>query len=186
LVPGRIGKYGLFLYQVERKADLMKALIATASKHGSTAEIGGAIKEVLLEHGIGTDALEPEAVSSLHGYDFAILGSAVYAGHWLKAMRELVERFAEELERRPVWLFSSGPIGDPPKPDEDPVDVAEITALTGARGHAVFAGKIDRSRLGFGERAIVSALKVPEGDFRDWDEIRSWASSIVEELQLRA
>ena len=158
----------------------MKALITTASKHGSTAEIGGAIEKVLLKHGIGTDALEPEAVSSLHGYDLVVLGSAVYAGHWMKSMRELVERLAEELAGPPVWLFSSGPIGDPPKPDEDPVDVAEIMALTGARGHAVFAGKIDRSRLGFGERAIVSALKVPEGDFRDWGEIRTWASNIVE------
>ena len=101
-------------------------------------------------------------------------------------MRELVERFAEELAVRPVWLFSSGPIGDPPKPDEDPVDVAEVMERTRARGHAVFAGKIDRSRLGFGERAIVSALKVPEGDFRDWDEVRTWANGIVEELQLRA
>jgi menaquinone-dependent protoporphyrinogen oxidase len=162
----------------------MKALISTASKHGSTAEIGGAIGDVLLEHGVEVDVLVPEAVSSLHGYDLAVLGSAVYAGHWMKSMRELAERCAEELAALPVWLFSSGPIGDPPKPDEDPVDVAEVLERTGARDHAVFAGKIDRSRLGFGERAIVSALKVPEGDFRDWDEIRRWAAGIVEELQV--
>ena len=85
---------GVFLYQVERKADLMKALITTASKHGSTAEIGGAIGEVLLEHGIETDVLDPEAVIALQAYDVAILGSAVYAGHWMKSMRELAERFA--------------------------------------------------------------------------------------------
>lgn len=163
----------------------MKALITTASKHGSTAEIGSAIREVLLEHGIETDVLDPEAVIALQAYDLAILGSAVYAGHWMKSMRELVERFAGELAARPVWLFSSGPIGDPPKPDENPVDVAAVMETTGARGHAVFAGKIDRSRLGFGERAIVSALKVPEGDFRDWDEIRRWANGIVEELQVK-
>jgi menaquinone-dependent protoporphyrinogen oxidase len=173
------------MYQVERKADLMKALISTASKHGSTAEIGGAIGEVLIEHGIDNDVLRPEAVTSLDGYDLAVLGSAVYAGHWMKSMRELAERFAAELAARPVWLFSSGPIGDPPKPDEDPVDVAEILEATGARGHAVFAGKIDRSRLGFGERAIVGALKVPEGDFRDWEEIRRWATAIAHELKTK-
>ena len=163
----------------------MRALITTASKHGSTAEIGGVIGEVLLEHGIETDTLGPEAVTSLHGYDLVVLGSAVYAGHWMKSMRELVERRADELAARPIWLFSSGPVGDPPKPDEDPVDVAEVMMTTGARGHVVFAGKIDRSRLGFGERAIVSALKVPEGDFRDWDEVRRWANGIVEEMHLR-
>lgn len=163
----------------------MKALIITASKHGSTAEIGGVIGEVLLEHGIETDVLGPEAVSSLQGYDMAVLGSAVYAGHWMKSMRVLAEKFAEELAARPVWLFSSGPIGDPPKPDEDPVDVAGIMEITGACGHAVFAGKIDKSRLGFGERAIVSALKVPEGDFRDWDKICRWATGIAQELKTK-
>jgi menaquinone-dependent protoporphyrinogen oxidase len=163
----------------------MKALITTASKHGSTAEIGDSIGEILIDHGIESDVLEPEAVSSLQGYDVAVLGSAVYAGHWMKSMRELAERLAEELVVRPVWLFSSGPIGDPPKPDEDPVDVAAVMETTGARGHAVFPGKIDRSRLGFGERAIVSALKVPEGDFRDWEEIRRWATGIAQELKTK-
>jgi menaquinone-dependent protoporphyrinogen oxidase len=71
-------------------------------------------------------------------------------------------------------LFSSGPIGDPPKPNEEnPVDVAEIVAATGAREHRVFAGKLVKRQLGFGERAIVVALRVPEGDFRDWAEIRA-------------
>ena len=142
----------------------MKALITTASKHGSTAEIGEAIGEILIDHGIESELLGPEAVSSLQGYDVAILGSAVYAGHWMKSMRELA---------------------DPPKPDEDPVEVAAVMETTGARGHAVFAGKIDRSRLGFGERAIVSALKVSEGDFRDWDEIRRWATGIAQELKTK-
>ena len=163
----------------------MKALITTASKHGSTDEIADAIGKVLVEHGIQTDVLGSEAVTSLREYDVAILGSAVYAGHWMKSMRQLAERLAEELVARPVWLFSSGPIGDPPKPDEDPVDVAAVMETTGARGHAVFAGKIDRSGLGFGERAIVSALKVPDGDFRDWDEIRSWATGIAQELKTK-
>ena len=31
----------------------------------------------------------------------------------------------------------------------------------------------------FPERAIVSALRVPEGDFRDWTEIRQWAADIA-------
>ncbi len=100
-------------------------------------------------------------------------------------MKELVERQSDELTRRPVWLFSSGPIGDPPKPDEDPVEVAPILEATGARQHHIFAGKLDRKALNFGERAIVTALKVPDGDFRDWDEIRHWALGIAEELKTK-
>jgi menaquinone-dependent protoporphyrinogen oxidase len=100
-----------------------------------------------------------------------VLGSAVYAGHWLKPARELVGRLGTVVADRPVWLFSSGPVGDPPKPEEDPVDVAEILTATRARDHRVFAGRLVRRQLSFPERAIVSALCVPEGDFRDWPEI---------------
>ena len=67
-----------------------------------------------------------------------------------------------------VWLFSSALIGDPPKPDEGPVEVSDIVAMTHAREHRVFAGRLDRHRLGFGEKAVVMALPVIAGDFRDW------------------
>jgi menaquinone-dependent protoporphyrinogen oxidase len=160
----------------------MRVLVSTASKHGSTADIGRAIADVLTGEGIEARILAPEQVTSLDEFDAVILGSAVYAGRWMKSMKDMTERLGEELAARPVWLFSSGPIGDPPKPEEDPVDVAAISERTGARGHFLFAGKLDKKTLNFGERAIVGALKAPEGDFRDWDEIRDRALSIVEEL----
>ena len=160
----------------------MRVLVSTSSKHGATADIGRAIADVLTGEGIEARILAPEQVTSLDDFDAVILGSAVYAGRWMKSMKELTERLGEELAARPVWLFSSGPIGDPPKPEEDPVDVAPIFETTGARDHFLFSGKLDKKTLNFGERAIVGALKAPEGDFRDWDEIRDRALSIVEEL----
>jgi menaquinone-dependent protoporphyrinogen oxidase len=163
----------------------MRVLVTTASKHGSTEEIGRFIGEVLVEQGIEVGALPPEDVISLHRYDAVIMGSAVYAGHWMTSMKKMAHRLAPELLDRPVWLFSSGPIGDPPKPDEDPVDVAPLIEATGARGHAVFAGKLDKGVLGFAEKAIVAAFKVTDGDFRDWDEIRGWAIGIAEELKAK-
>ena len=138
---------------------------------------------MLAEHGLDPAVVPPEQLDRLDGYDAVVLGSAVYAGHWLKPARELVDRFGGELAGRPVWLFSSGPIGDPPKPEEDPVDVADVLAATGAREHRVLAGKLVRKHLSFPERAIVSALRVPEGDFRDWAEIRRWAAEIAAALR---
>jgi menaquinone-dependent protoporphyrinogen oxidase len=161
---------------------MMRVLVTAATKYGATAEIAQAIAETLGDRGLEATVLAPEQVEGVDGYDAVVLGSAVYAGHWLKPARELIERHAAALAGQPVWLFSSGPVGDPPKPEEDPVDVAELLAATGAREHRVFAGKLVRKQLSFPERAIVSALRVPEGDFRDWTEIRQWAAQIADAL----
>jgi len=122
----------------------MRVLVTAATKYGATTEIAQAIAETLGEHGLEATVVQPEQVEGLDGYDAVVVGSAVYAGHWLKPARELVERHADALAGRPVWLFSSGPVGDPPKPEEDPVDVADLLAATGAREHCVFAGKLVR------------------------------------------
>jgi menaquinone-dependent protoporphyrinogen oxidase len=47
----------------------------------------------------------------------------------------------------------------------------------------VFAGKLARKQLGFGEKAIVLAFRAPDGDFRDWTQIKAWASGIADALQ---
>jgi len=47
----------------------------------------------------------------------------------------------------------------------------------------VFAGKLVKQQLSFPEKAIVSALRVPQGDFRDWTEIKGWASAIADSLR---
>ena len=69
------------------------------------------------------------------------------------------------------------------KMGEDPVDVAEILETTRAREHRVFAGKLEKKNLSFPERAILIAFRGMEGDFRDWTEIKSWASKIADALQ---
>jgi menaquinone-dependent protoporphyrinogen oxidase len=160
----------------------MKVLVSAASKHGATAGIADAIGSTLMTRGFEVMVKEPGHVEEVHTFDAIVVGSAVYAGHWMKPAIELTERFAERFPGKPVWLFSSGPLGDPPKPTEDPVDVAEVMKVTGARGHRVFSGKLDKAMLSFPERAIVGALRAPYGDFRDWDEIRSWAEEIADSL----
>jgi menaquinone-dependent protoporphyrinogen oxidase len=160
----------------------MRVLVTAASKHGATAEIATEIGRALAEQAVDVDVTPIEDTPGIGDYDAVVLGSAVYAGHWLKSATEFVEDNGAQLAARPVWLFSSGPIGEPPKPAEDPVDAADMVTASAAREHRVFPGRLDKSRLGFAERAIVTALRAPEGDYRDWDEIRAWAVGIAESL----
>jgi len=160
----------------------MHVLVAAGSEHGSTAEIASAIGRALEERGLVITVAPVEGVQSVEGYDAFVIGSAVYAGHWLKPAREFVEHHARLLSTRPVWLFSSGPIGNPPIPKDEAVDVEPLAMAVRARHHRVFGGKLDRSTLGFTEKAICTALHAPEGDFRDFAEIRGWAFGIAESL----
>ncbi len=161
----------------------MTVLVSAASKHGSTAEIARVIGRILEDHGVPVDLRPAENVASVTGYEAVVLGSGVYAGHWLDAAKRVVQNQAGALRDRPVWLFSSGPVGDPPKPEEDPVDVAALVGTSGALEHRVFAGKLDRRSLGFAEKAVVVALRAPTGDFRDWAAIEAWAAHIADELK---
>ena len=161
----------------------MRVLVSVASRHGSTAEIADRIGEVLKAAGIDADVRPPDQVASVAYYDGVILGSGVYAGRWLGPAKQLAERESADLKSRPVWLFSSGPVGDPAKPAADPVDVDLVRKWTDAIDHRVFPGKLDRQELGFGERAIVLAVHAAEGDFRPWDDVTAWAEGIVRTLQ---
>ena len=83
----------------------------------------------------------------------------------------------------PVWLFSTGPIGDPLKPEGLPVDVTPMLKQSGAREHRIFGGRLDKGDLGFGEKAVVRLVGAAEGDYRPWAEIEAWAEEIATTLK---
>jgi menaquinone-dependent protoporphyrinogen oxidase len=160
----------------------MKVLVTVASKHGGTAEIADAIARALEKNGHSVAVIPPRAVADPATYDAVILGSGVYAGHWLQEAKAFAWRHAAALKARPLWLISSGPLGKPPLPAEDPVDVADLDTLLKPRGHDVFPGVMDHSKLGFGERALVAMVKAPYGDYRDWPAITAWSYSVHAQL----
>jgi menaquinone-dependent protoporphyrinogen oxidase len=163
----------------------VRVLVTAASRHGATHEIADAIAAGLERRGVDAGVQRAEELMSLDGYDAFVIGSAVYVGRWLDTARELVESNASALAERPVWLFSSGPLGPPDalKPEGDPVDVAAIAEAVSAQDHRVFAGRLDRKLLSFGEKAVVLAVRAPEGDFRDWEAIDGFAGEIAGHLQ---
>jgi menaquinone-dependent protoporphyrinogen oxidase len=162
----------------------MKVLVAAASRHGATQEIAEAIGRALDAEGMDASVATIEEAGDPTAYDAVILGSAVYMGHWLDAATKFVDSRGAELSARPTWLFSSGPIGDPPRPDESQaVNVGDLVAKTRAREHKLFAGKLDKGKLGFGERAVMLAFRAAEGDYRDWQEVEAWARAIAGDLR---
>lgn len=162
----------------------MKVLVTAATRHGSTDEVARAMAESFSAAGVDVDVVVGDAVatiSSLAGYDAVVLGSAIYSGHWLPTAVEFVEAHATDLAAVPVWLFSSGPVGDPSLL-RLPEELEHVRTVTSARDHRVFAGRIDLDELDDAERAHVERVGGQAGDYRDWAAVRQWASGIAREL----
>lgn len=169
----------------------MRVLVTDATQHGATVEIAEAIAEVLRKRGLDVAVLAPQEVGSVDEYDAVVIGSSVYTGRWLQPATELVERCAVELAACPVWLFSSGPVGDPSrklvqKMGEAPMDLEALREMTRAQGHQMFAGRLVKRNLTRPQRAALTVFRGLEGDFRDWNEIERCASRIADSLQSHA
>jgi menaquinone-dependent protoporphyrinogen oxidase len=161
----------------------MKLLVAYASKHGSTGEIAEVIGKELRKRGYQVEVKTVEEVDDPAGYEGFVLGSALYAGGWLKPAAQFLRANQGLLATRPVWLFSSGPTGEG-DPNEIldgwtfPEDLRPLLETIKPKDVILFHGQINLDKLGFGERMIIKSVKATVGDYRDWLVIRSWASRL--------
>jgi menaquinone-dependent protoporphyrinogen oxidase len=165
----------------------MRVLVAYATQYGATREIAAQIAQTLTDGGLDVALKQVDDAISVDSFDAFVIGSAIHAGHWLKPATEFVQRHKSVLAKHPVWLFSSGPLGDAvDKPQPDPKEVTKLLADIAVRGHVVFGGAFDRSSTingGWLERAV--GRFIPEGDFRDWADIEIWARGVAQEIEAR-
>ena len=174
----------------------MKVLVGYASRHGATAGIAERIAATLRKAGLSAEARPIAEVSEVGKYDAFVIGAAAYMFHWLRAATRFVKRHHRMLAERPVWLFSSGPLGTD-LVDEEGRDVLEVTRpkefdalveLVHPSGEQVFFGAWDPDAppASVGERLVrhmpAARTAMPAGDFRDWAAIDAWAADIAREL----
>ncbi|MDX1620874.1 MAG: flavodoxin domain-containing protein [Nitriliruptorales bacterium] len=159
----------------------MRVLVAYASKMGGTAELAEWLGDALREEGFDVDVRDAEDVVGLVGYRAVVLGSALYVFRWHRNARRFVRRHRRELEERPLWLFSSGPLDDSAtEGDVPPVrDVRRAMERIAVIDHATFGGRLPADASGFPARAMA---KESAGDWRDPEQVREWAREIAAHL----
>jgi menaquinone-dependent protoporphyrinogen oxidase len=123
-------------------------------------------------------------VNDLSSYQAVILGSAIRMGKWLPETVEFLKKHQDALSRVPVAYFvvcltmkddtadnrrTALAFLDPVRkqvPQVKPVDIG------------LFAGAVDFNKLSFVYSLILKVKGAPEGDFRNWETIRTWATSV--------
>jgi menaquinone-dependent protoporphyrinogen oxidase len=167
-------------YQGENKIN-QRILVAYASKAGSTGEVADAIGQVLAVDGAAVDVYPVEAVPNIQDYQAVVVGSAIRVGEWLSAATRFVETHQPYLSQIPTAYFTccmtlsketeqnrSEALGY-----MDPVRSIVTPVAVGA-----FGGKLDYSKLPFLDGMMMKSRGASEGDFRQWEAIRAWATDL--------
>ncbi|HWV87324.1 MAG TPA: flavodoxin domain-containing protein [Capillimicrobium sp.] len=172
------------LFEQERSP---RVAVLYASASGSTAGIARRIADRLRDAGTPVDVWPVEEADGVDSYAALVLGSAVYGGAWLPSAAEFARDHADELQRRPVWLFSVGALDGPPRSLERAAgltapDADELTRTLGAVEHRRFAGLLERRRWPWWRRVWLRLAGGRFGDRRDWSAIDAWTVAIAEAL----
>ena len=165
-------------------------LVAYDSKLRSTAEVAKFIGSVLTEQGSKIDVKPLSEVDELDTYDSVIIGSAIRYDRWLPNATAFVKENKATLSKVSVSFFFTCLTLAKPTP----------AALLKAEGYANklrslasevkpvtvggFAGVLQFDRTPWPTRLALRVLSiatgVKEGDYRDWEAIRSWTLSQLE------
>ena len=163
-----------------------KVLVAYASKYGSTGGVADAIGKELCNRGAAVDVCLVKNVGDLNPYRGVVVGSAIYMGKWMPEAVDFVQRNRGVLGQIPVVYFLvCMTMRDPTQENRrkvlaylDPVlkEVPQVKPVE----IGTFAGALDYSNLSVPNKMIMKVKGAPEGDFRQWDVIRAWATRLHE------
>lgn len=167
---------------------MTRVLVAYATRFGSTHEIASAIVFELNAAGLNAHAAETSSGLVPDDYDAFVIGSPLYGGTWLSNAGLFAVTMAERMKGRPVALFSVGTLtlkSSELGQAEHREFIDSLVELTGDSvklnvvADAVFAGYFDRTNLPWLLRIVDRFTPTPQGDHRNWPEIRAWAISLV-------
>ncbi len=164
-----------------------RILIAYASQCGSTGEIAETIGQVLCEAGTAVHVRPAKSVNDIGPYQAVVVGSAIQRSQWLPQAVEFVRMHQDALSQIPVAYFLTclAMIADTDAARREATTFLDPVRQQVPRVQPVdiglFAGKLDFDKLPGMYRLLwplTAGGDVGEGDYRDWETIRSWAADL--------
>ena len=168
-----------------------KILVAYASRSGSTAGVAEVVGKTLAESGAQVEVCPVLDVKDLASYGAVVVGSAIREGKWLPEAMQFVETHRAALDQKPFAIFTVC-MTMAMKNQEYREGVAQwlqpVRALVEPLSEGYFAGVLDTSKISNLRQKLMFRISVAtgvwsEGDHRDWDAIRAWATDLSARLQ---
>ena len=150
-----------------------RALVAYATKHGSTEEVARFIGDVLGRRGLRVDIVAARAArEAVDGYDLVILGGAIYSGRWHRDAQRFLKSHRDELLHVPVAVFGMGP-----RDTTDEAFARVVSQLARALTRRDWLTPVATAVFG----GVDPPSRRPERrrDARDWTVIETWATSVA-------
>jgi menaquinone-dependent protoporphyrinogen oxidase len=166
---------------------MKKILVAYATRAGSTAEVAGFIGQDLADRKIPCDVEAFKDVDDIAEYDMFFLGTPVRAGQLMPEFLKFLRKNKAALAAKHAVFFITC------------LTMSKHTAENWQKAHAylapamklvkpvsegLFGGKMDYSKLGVLTRFMIKRMKIPEGDYREWEEIRTWVDNVLDEMKI--
>jgi menaquinone-dependent protoporphyrinogen oxidase len=161
-------------------------LVGYATRSGSTKEVAEAIVDTFVGRRLETELRPLRDVRSLDGYRMVVIGAPLYMFRWHNDALHFLSKHQKALKSIPVAIFALGPFHNKEeemKSAREQLDkeLAKVSWLAPVAVE-VFPGKFDPNALRFPYNLMPPLKKMPPSDERDWDAIRSWASSLAVKL----
>ena len=161
-----------------------KILVAYATAAGSTGEVAEAIGKALADGGAAVDVRRAKEVADVSGYRAVVLGTGIRAGQVYREAASFAETHQQALSQMPVAYFVvCSTLGENTEENRATASayldqLQEKAPAAKPVDKGLFGGVMDYGKLPLLLRLIIKAMKKPEGDWRDWDAIRAWATNL--------
>ncbi|MGD9099894.1 MAG: flavodoxin domain-containing protein [Anaerolineae bacterium] len=161
-----------------------KILVAYTTAAGSTGEIAEIVGQVLADGGAAVDVRPTAEVQDLSPYRAVVVGTGIRAGNVYQKTLAFLDTHQQALGQVPVAYFV---VCLTMKEDNEENRRRVNTYVDQMRAKApqvkpvdvgCFGGLLDFKRLPLVLRLIMKMRKEQEGDYRDWNAIRAWASGV--------
>lgn len=161
---------------------MSKILVTYVSKTGTTEEIAIKIGNTLKEKGDLVDLKKVNEVKDITDYEIVILGTGVRIGKVFSESISFLKKFKMELENKKLYYFIVCLTVCEDSDENRKTTLGylnQLSQIIKPENFEFFPGRFYYSNISPIFRPLLKKVKIPEGDFVNWEKVNTWANSII-------